>query len=393
MSSNVRYYFAVLYIALGPISWFPGVPLGFLKRILLIITVLLFRRLINPFKAEGFSFFLFSLGALFLSMSFNPDAIRSSYVDLIIGFIENYIFFLIGYSALSKCNFNKTFYRILLSFIIIASSLTVLNYLIGIPNWYAPSQYAIESEQLLENLVFEKQSLYKTGFSWSRNGWGNTIALYLPFLLYLYPFSKVKASISYILIFLSIFICGTRNGFLAALIPLVLYIYLCNKNNPVKILRMSFVFLLILLIISLNYNTVLQSLRLDDGDISSGRLAQYALIPQMIRDMGFWGLGLNETQSYIYKAVGEIHSLHNTFFNMFIENGFLVGLSVGIIMFMSFGYFLKAIKSKEAFIRCLGLVLLSGLLTTLFEPSMVFGFLGGSTIWWFSFGFLRALFK
>ena len=117
--------------------------------------------------------------------------IFDDYTNLFWGIIENFILFLVGYNfAFSKFQ-DKGFLYVLLMPVSIACLMTISNFLTGIPNWYAPSQYSI-AESVQANQHFVMKSLYETGFSWSRNGWGNSLALYLPLCFILRNYTKKR---------------------------------------------------------------------------------------------------------------------------------------------------------------------------------------------------------
>ena len=121
---------------------------------------------------------------------------------------------------------SATFVKITMLVLAVFCMFTISNYILGIPKWYAPNMYLIEESK---GIIFDYSELWSTGFSWSRSGWGITLALYIPFCLMLTNVDSIKKTSIYCLciIILSMFLCGCRNAILASIVScLVIFKYL-----------------------------------------------------------------------------------------------------------------------------------------------------------------------
>ena len=374
-----------LYIALGPISWMSGMAVGPIKRVLLFLCLLLNIRFIISHKKSVASLIVVMI-SLYITMKANAQFF-DDYTYLFFGIIENFIVFLVGYNfALSKFQ-DKGFLYVLLMPVSIACLMTISNFLTGIPNWYAPSQYSI-AESVQANQNFVMKSLYETGFSWSRNGWGNSLALYLPLCFILRNYTKKIWYYIYIVILISILLSGTRNGVLSSLITLFFYLKYKNVFASSKMIPALFAVGLVGLIVVSNSDFLVQILRLDAEDVSAGRMEQYQMIPILLTKMGFWGIGQGESANLMLLLIGEYHQLHNTYFNILVEFGYILFFVVLGITIKAIKIAIKSFKLRDERFFILSLVLLSGLSSAMFEPRMVFGNLGGCCMWWFAFGLL-----
>lgn len=374
-----------LYIALGPISWMSGMAVGPIKRVLLFLCLLLNIRFIISHKKSVVSLIVVMI-SLYITMKANAQ-IFDDYTNLFWGIIENFIVFLVGYNfAFSKFQ-DKGFLYVLLMPVSIACLMTISNFLTGIPNWYAPSQYSI-AESIQANQNFVMKSLYETGFSWGRNGWGNSLALYLPLCFILRNYTKKIWYYIYIVILISILLSGTRNGLLSSLITLFFYLKYKNVFASSKMIPALFAAGLVGLIVVSNSDFLVQILRLDVEDVSAGRIEQYQMIPILLTKMGFWGIGQGESANLMLLLIGEYHQLHNTYFNILVEFGYILFFVVLGITIRAIKIVIKSFKLRDERFFILSLVLLSGLSSAMFEPRMVFGNLGGCCMWWFAFGLL-----
>lgn len=374
-----------LYVALGPISWMTGLAIGPIKRVLLLLCLLCNLRFITSHRQSIFCLAVV-LVSLYITMRTNAQ-LFDDYSSLFWGIIENFIVFLVGYNfAFNKLQ-ETNFLVLLLIPITLASLLTILNFFTGLPSWYAPSQYSL-AESVKTNQIFEMRPLYETGFSWSRNGWGNSLALYLPLCFMLKSNTKKVCYYIYIVIFISILLSGTRNGVLSSLITLFFYLQYRKVLSSSKMFPAFFIVGLVGFIAASNSEFLIQTLRLDEDDVSAGRIEQYLLIPTLISNMGFWGIGQGRTADLMLVYLGKFHQLHNTFFNTLIELGCIAFLIVLFITIKAINVSKYSYKLSDERFFVLSLVLISGLLSALFEPRMVFGNLGGCCMWWFAFGLL-----
>ena len=389
MENKYKTLLCALYLSLGPIVWFSSFTLGPIKRILLILIIIAFLPYFIGRNVKGLSTFFLIAICFLATLWMNWGHHSEDVTNVILGIIEDFIFFVIGYILAKKrvLENNNSFNIVILLIPLIASFFTISNFIIGLPSWTAPGQLEKFAEKA--SFGYEIEKLWQTGFSWGRNGWGCTLCLLLPFCLLLK--SKIQAFSFWIIIFFSILICGNRNGMLAGLICLFAFLFLSKmikRKYSIGLVIGIFALFALLIIVS-GTTDILTLLRLNESDdISSGRLVQYLMIPDMISEMGFWGLGHGGTAQYLFNhGLGE-HSLHTTYFKILIEYGWLVGFCLLCIVIHSFRLSIHSLKSKDLYELAMSLVLISGLVIALFEPEVVFGTLGGYAIWWFSYGYL-----
>lgn len=382
-SYSISYYVTALYLSLGPISWFQGVPVGPIKRILLALVVLLNYKSFMPKQSKGILLFLLVLLSVYITSTLYKEV---DYTMRFLGIIENFIMFTVGYNFLKNRRIDNHFLRIVLFSVSIASILTISNFLISIPNWHAPSQYATLDAQSLQGRMYYMQKLYETGFSWNRNGWGISLALYFPLCLLMYKHNKKMTYLLMFLLFTSICLSSTRNGIVSSLIPFIIFMYFVNKENKSRLIKSLFVLAVVIVIVSYNFEIISHYLRLDVEDVSAGRSSQYLAIPLMYANMGFFGLGLDGSRQYVYLVTGDIYQIHNTYLCTLFEYGWIPGISVFVIALLSMRQFFKSLDIKKYTVFCMNLIIIGGLITAMFEPQAVFGNLGGSCLWWFSLG-------
>lgn len=378
---KTRLLLSSLYLAFGPSVWFASFRLGPFKNAILVLLCVLSIPLF--FSQKKSTYFVFLLASLFMGLSFYINPTSGDITILVFGIIENFIFFVLGYSLLNKVDDINKYTGIVLFFPVIGCLIALLNFLTGFPNWIAPDQLA-NYENLSDYTMYP---LWATGFSWNRNGWGCTLALLLP-LCFLLPKTNKYALLSYLTILASIFVCGNRNGLVAAVLALSLLIikYRRMKNSLINIKVLVFIIFVGLVLFGSSF--IINSLRLDSGDLSAGRIDQYLLIPDMIRKMGFWGMGHNGTYSYLVRHGCGNHLLHNTYFKIIIEYGWLIGIVMLWIVCNSLKRVYKALSSNDKNQVVPALIIVSGLSVGLFEPMTIFGVYGGYSIWWFALGYL-----
>ena len=104
--------------------------------------------------------------------------------------------------------------------------------------------------------------------------------------------------------------------------------------------------------------------------------------------MGFWGLGFNGTNMFFIAHGFDNHAFHNAYLNMFFQFGWPMILVLIPIIITAIKIIKSGLQSENKFNISMALILLSGLMLALFEPTVIFGTLGGYSIWWFAFGYL-----
>ncbi len=111
----------------------------------------------------------------------------------------------------------------------------------------------------------------------------------------------------------------------------------------------------------------------------------------MIRESGFFGLGIHGTYQFL-KSQGIHYDLHNTYLRVLCECGVLVGLTmIGLAVWLLKTIY-KDIKNETNLKSLtLPLLLLSGIMSGLWEPQAVFGSVNWWCLWWFALGVYIAL--
>ena len=371
------------YLALAPSVWFASFKLGPIKDTLMVLISLLSVSFFLPPPKKAVMTFVLTLSFLGVSFSLNPT--KSDVSVLVFGIIEDFILFVIGYNIFRNIETLEKYISIALILPVIGCCIALLNYLTGFPNWIAPDQLA--NYELKGQFGYEIYPLWSTGFSWSRNGWGCTLAVLLP-LCFLLPRKSQHALIFYLIILLSIFVCGNRNGLLASVIALFILILKSKRIQPSIVNLRPLVIFLVIGLLLFGSSFIISTLRLDSGDLSAGRMLQYVLIPDMLREMGFWGLGHNGTVSFLSdQGLGE-HALHITYLKIIIEYGWIIGIIMIAVVIDVIKKIRKALSSNNKNQVIAALVLTVGLLLGLFEPMTIFGVYGGYSIWWLAYGYL-----
>lgn len=106
----------------------------------------------------------------------------------------------------------------------------------------------------------------------------------------------------------------------------------------------------------------------------------------MLREGGLFGLGIHGT-FYFLKSQGIHYDLHNTYMRVLCEYGMFVGLTMIGLSIWLLKTIIKDIKNeKNLKLLSLPLVLLSGILSGLWEPQAVFGTVNWWCLWWFVLG-------
>jgi O-antigen ligase len=173
------------------------------------------------------------------------------------------------------------------------------------------------------------------------NGYFISYAIMISFI-YLITNNKKKNNINLLFFVLSVFamlLTGKRGHFLASLISIffvtIFYYRTKKKKFLKKILFITFILTLIImfsLILIPDLQKVLVRYIPDDGDYTSGRINLYRNAIEMIGEKPILGWGGN-TYGNIYGI-----SVHNTYLQLFLENGVLAFLLFIFILLFNFMY-------------------------------------------------------
>lgn len=390
--SLFRYYFLILYLALGSVVWFASFSLGVIKSILLLLVIIGHHKMLS----KGTSYVYFKYFFLFIALISVSFFFHSSETDddawgvlsLYYTYFLNYLFFIIGYNYCRSEAIEVNHLKKIIWVIIPLCFLTITNFLFKIPDWYAPN--LLEHKDQMENLGYEYQllGLFSSGFGLGRTGWATTLTQYLPLtLLFLKPKNKVIGIFSFIIILVSIFVSGSRGGLLISMIVAILI--LGKTSNKITVPTFLMIGFWIGLIVMDNSNFA-SFYRLDSGDITSGRSGQYSLVPQMLMKGGLFGLGI-EGSYHFSRSHGFDYALHNVYLRFLIDYGWIIGLFVLVVTLnLSLKivnvFFKLPYNNNNVLIFILTFILIGGMFAGMIEPAAIFEARSWWVIWWFSFG-------
>lgn len=392
-NDKVRQSLCCLLLAIGCVLWFGNFSIGLPKAcVLSLLIISCYKFFFAPPKSSKYLLLLIAMFILSVKIT---GASLTKNIMLIWGLIENLVLMIIGYHFAKKNLITKKFLFTIILIIGLISSLTITNFILGVPNWTSPMEQLRIRElyELYGITSIDTVKLYSTGFGLGRTGWSASIALFIPICLYCIE-QKYHTRISTLLLCCllgSIFVSGSRGGILAVLFVLLIYFLISLKSKFTKTKLFLLFFAIFILPLGVIYfqDFFIQHLRLDSSDISTGRNDQYILIPRMLDEMGFWGLGINGTRTFLSRY-GIYYALHNSYMRNLIDYGWIVGGLIFVYVF----YILKISKrvcySKKviSFGKNVALIILSGLISACFEPAAILGTRSWYVVWWFFLGVL-----
>jgi O-antigen ligase len=227
-------------------------------------------------------------------------------------------------------------------------------------------------------------NLSQTGLGGSRTGWSPSIALYIPWL-----YSGFLISSGYWLwigglsmIANQVLVAG-RTGMVAALIPFLFY-GLLRKNVKVFILvavgiaTISFLAIDNLELLRLGVGGLNGRAGLDE--LSTGRTEQYLVALNAISERPIMGYGTGELQ---FK--GSSWLIHNIPLKFATEGGIPYALSVVGLFVIALYRGWKGFGKRDWFVVSAFLTVLSGVITSLFEPGAMYGSFNSAGFWWLCF--------
>ena len=370
------------YLGLSPIYWMPYIPLNFFTiiKFALFIYISLYAVL---FSIKNYNYFKLSfpgggfIFSILLMMSFLvlPSLLLGDNANNLIALVNSLqiIIFLIA---------SKVIIHLKKVYFVIKLSLSVLSVFVIL------SVLMMMIIPLTVNPYNEGLFLLDSGFGGARTGWSPSIGLFIPFIL---MFSK---SLILLLVYLlSQILTGGRAGFYLSALAFPILIFL-EKSWQTKIR-----FILSLVVIFLTFYIydpsyfddfrVFESLNSNENaeDFSSGRVSRVHAAWSSILDSPFLG-------NAMYPSF-EGDNVHNVFLKNWALYGFLYfTCSISIVSYV-FIKWLKRLKSlsfpidKKFFIILL-IVLVSGSLIGMVEPSIIFSNFTTFSIWWFCFALVAS---
>lgn len=382
-------YIITLFLALGNIVWFANFTLGTVKIVLMILIVILnINVFLNPRNYVGFFWFLI-LTPFLIFTAVNSHGTVNDKIYWLYGFAENYLFLMLGYSCFVRGEDVGRMLKMIVPLTVFFCVLIIGNFIWGVPHWVSPIAKAAYTSAVNNGYIgAELAPMYSTGLGIARTGWATTLCSYLP-LTHFFINNKRLFYPAYVIIALTAILSASRGGlFLTLFITTILFVKSSNGGafKTISILSIATLFLL-----TMPYITDIEHfLRLPIGggnlDFSTGRTSQYEHIPDMLREGGLFGLGIHGT-FYFLKSQGIHYDLHNTYMRVLCEYGMFVGLTMIGLSIWLLKTIIKDIKNeKNLKLLSLPLVLLSGILSGLWEPQAVFGTVNWWCLWWFVLG-------
>lgn len=179
-----------------------------------------------------------------------------------------------------------------------------------------------------------------------------TVMFYVINTLHEGLFSKEESRIIYIVCFLNLYMCGSRNSIVATL--LFLFLTVVYKRDRFLGFIMFLIILFTYQLVSENIDNIILSLglekffRIESLEDGSGRLVAWVFAWEHIQENYFFGLGFNYTE-YLYKLnytylskLNHQGAAHNAYLTFWLDTG-LIGLSTFLFGFIAIFYKLRKI--------------------------------------------------
>jgi hypothetical protein len=368
--------FIGFYIGISSIYWFPGLSVESLRNfkyivysLIVLIGILLLPTLRNKNIPKG----IFGIwGLLLLPVLYLPSILLSEQEvmsDVFLNCLSFYLFIWLLFILFNNSKLDLS----LISTIIINIIIFFVTLHIAISLFY--SDITIPPQKV-SYITFQD-----IGFNLSRTGWSNGLALFIPFC-FLFK-NGLKRWIFIGLIVYSQFLSGGRTGLLASLFIIFLYYYM-NKALG----KIAFIFSIIGLLILNNLNFISEKLRFDRletgyGDdslnqFSSDRIVGYKYGLEQWLDFPIFGKGIKNVN---IEAIAFVDEIHNFWIKTIAESGLVVFSFYVVFVYLIFKK-IRNIGIKNNIYYLTFLLILAGLIETMFEPNALFGSFQNSAVWW-----------
>ncbi|UQA49532.1 O-antigen ligase family protein [Vibrio sp. ED002] len=205
----------------------------------------------------------------------------------------------------------------------IVSFISVAFYILNIYN----------SSPIFDLVIYQKTGMARlTGFQTNPNYFALTICV-IPLLCLTLPKVRYKKRCVFIVL-IAILFSGSRGGILAALVPLILYLYMNSKH---KIFYGAILIIILFSVVSLiNTDLVPMLSRFDasNSNFSSGRTEHWIKAIDLFSENYFYGVGNNSFSLYETENGNPIQ-VHNNYLRLLAEGGLIYFLSwVVFILFL-----------------------------------------------------------
>lgn len=258
------------------------------------------------------------------------SALFQVYFTQHLSFLANHVVYLcqgvlVFYSVRYICSLTGTNYALnsLIFWAMIVSFISVAFYILNIYN----------SSPIFDLVIYQKTGMARlTGFQTNPNYFALTICV-IPLLCLTLPKVRYKKRCVFIVL-IAILFSGSRGGILAALVPLILYLYMNSKH---KIFYGAILIIILFSVVSLiNTDLVPMLSRFDasNSNFSSGRTEHWIKAIDLFGENYFYGVGNNSFSLYETENGNPIQ-VHNNYLRLLAEGGLIYFLSwVVFILFL-----------------------------------------------------------
>ena len=388
----------VVYFALVPVVWLPGIPvlaISLVKSALITIGVLLTwapsrerdlpSGLAGPMGfamvALSSSFLLFQAPSLGLALRF--------FFEIGVGFVVMWTIrrYQISHGGFPKVAARAAVFHGILSLLIIGAFVT-------------DSPVRSPSE-------FGGVALFETGFGTARTGWSVSVALLIPFATAAAMVSesllkRVGFLASVALTIVGQVIVGGRSGLLAGIVGIAVVVWGLYRYRGIFAMGLGLVAIAVPFV-----DFLVENLRFDRlattpevfaalDRFSAGRITSALSATDLILERPIWGHGFQ--RSTVQLIDGTESSIHNLWLRLAVEGGVLLLVAFALVVTNLFARGVRLVRTLSArtdvheSAAALGALaaLASGVVISLFEPSMILGSMFGASIWWASAGAITA---
>ncbi len=238
-----------------------------------------------------------------------------------------------------------------------------------------------------------KLYLYQTGFHGGRTGWTGICNLFLALaliglLLNISGLKKILLSVSVSILLLNLLLVDSRGGLVTGIFVILAYLFALGRDSKTKFVLLSIVFACFAivffyqfadrLLMSRTYLSLVAPEELRSG-ITSGRMEGYLVALDLYMQAPLVGLGDVDMRDFGQ----EVEKIHNVWLRVLVEQGLFGFLG---LLFFSFGIFYTLFRNSQHPWAVYIMLLVAGLLPTLFEPTGVFGNFFATALFWVAIG-------
>ncbi|MCR9497721.1 O-antigen ligase family protein [Vibrio diabolicus] len=197
----------------------------------------------------------------------------------------------------------------------------------------------LSSSSIFDIVIYQKAGMARlTGFQTNPNYFALTICV-IPILCMVMPKIKLKKTTIFVILVAIIF-SGSRGGILAALIPLVAYVYLKSEHKIAYGFVIILLFFSIIFAINADLFPALSRFDVSSSNFSSGRTEHWIRAIDIFKENYFFGVGNNSFLLYENENGSPIQ-VHNNYLRLLAEGG--------VIYFTSWFLFLILLSVRNNF--------------------------------------------